>query len=230
MMKCGIAGIGHLGRALTQQLEEIGVQVGAYHPTAHRRDEFASNFKEVQAVNFSELLNQPIVLLALPAEVIQTFLRKAQEEISTGDIQPTFVNLSSLVNTKELQNEFPYLQIYGVKMVGHADYLYEYGDGVFLTETSLDTEGFEKVHSIFDKIGRLFEDNEDVVRKVNGLAIKNIIQACATFEEETKDYPSDYREKAMDTIFPNTMRLYREGSFDGFMLKVMDEMNLKHTK
>src|SRR5699024_1140829 len=230
MMKCGIAGIGHLGKALTQQLEEVGVQIYAYHPTPLRQIEFASNFKEVQAVNFSELLNQPIVLLALPAEAIQTFFKNAQEEISSNDIQPTFVNLSSLVNTTELQNEFPYFQIYGVKMVGHADYLYEYGDGVFLTKTSLDTEEFQEIRFLFEKIGRLFEDNEDVVREVNGLAIKNIIQACVTFEEETKDYPSDYRDKAMDTIFPNTMRLYREGSFDGFMLKVMDEMNLKHTK
>jgi len=230
LVTCGIAGIGHLGKALTQQLEEVGVQVNAYHPTSERRTEFVNNFKEAQAVSFSELLNQPIVLLALPAEAIHSFLKNIQDEVSSGDIQPIFVNLSSLVNTKELQNDFSDFRIYGVKMVGHADYLYEYGDGVFLTETSLDTEGFREIRILFEKIGRLFEDNEDIVREVNGLAIKNIIQACVTFEEETKNYASDYREKAMDTIFPNTMRLYREGSFDGFMLKVMDEMNLKYTK
>src|SRR5699024_1859010 len=192
--------------------------------------QFVNNFKEAQTVSFSELLNQPIILLALPADAIKTFLKKAQERIIIKDINPTFVNLSSLVNTEELQNEFSYCRIYGVKMVGHADYLYEYGDGVFLTETPLNTVEFRNVRLIFEKIGRLFEDDEDVVRKVNGLAIKNIIQACVTFEEETKGYPSDYREKAMDTIFPNTMRLYREGSFDGFMLKVMEEMNLKRPK
>lgn len=230
MTVCGIAGIGHLGKALTKQLEEVGVQVHVYHPNPQKRTKFASNFKEAKAVSFPELLNQPIVLLALPAEAIHPFLKNIKEEVSSRDTQPIFVNLSSLVNTKELQNNFPYLQLYGVKMVGHADYLYEYGEGVFLTETSLDTKEFQEVRYIFEKIGKLFEDNEDVVKEVNGLAIKNIIQACVNFEEETKDYPSDYREKAMDTIFPNTMRLYREGSFDGFMLKVMDEMNLRHTK
>jgi len=230
LITCGIAGIGHLGKALTQQFDEVEVQVHAYHPTPQRRIKFADNFKEVKPVSFSELLNLPIVLLALPAESIQTFLKNAQKEIPTDNVPPIFVNLSSLVDTEKLQNEFPDFQIYGVKMIGHADYLYEYGNGVFLTETSLDTKGFQDIRLMFEKIGRLFKDNEDVVRKVNGLAIKNIIQACVNFKEETKDYPSDYREKAMDTIFPNTMRLYREGSFDGFMLKIMDEMNLKSTK
>ena len=230
MITCGIAGIGHLGKALTQQFEEVDMQVHAYHPTPQRRTEFVNNFKKAQSVNFSELLNQPIVLLALPAEVIQPFLKEAQEEVSPNDIKPTFVNLSSLVNTEELQDEFSDLRIYGVKMVGHADYLYEYGNGVFLTETFLNNQEFQQIRFIFEKIGRLFEDNENVVREVNGLAIKHIIQACVNFTEETKNYPNDYREKAMDTIFPNTMRLYREGSFDGFMLEIMDEMNLKHTK
>ena len=50
------------------------------------------------------------------------------------------------------------------------------------------------------------------------------------FEKETKNYPNEYSEKAMDTIFPNTMRLYREGSFDGHMLSIMDEINLKDNK
>ena len=230
MLTCGIAGIGHLGKALTQQFEKVGMHVHAYHPTPQRRTEFVSDFKDAQAVNFSDLLNQPIVLLALPAEEIQSFLKNALKEISLNNVQPIFVNLSSLVDTKELQNKFSNLQIYGVKMVGHADYLYEYGDGVFLTETSFETEGFKIVRLMFEKIGKLFEDNEEVVRTVNGLAIKNIIQACVNFKEETKDYPSDYSEKAMDTIFPNTMRLYREGSFDGFMIKIMDEMNLRNTK
>src|SRR5699024_6471112 len=154
-----------------------------------------------------------MVLLALPAEKISPFLKKAQGEVFSNNMKPTFVNLSSLVDTKELQNEFLDFQIYGVKMIGHADYLYKYGNGVFLTETSLDTEDFQEIRFLFEKIGRLFKDNEDVVKEVNGLAIKNIIQACVNFIEETKEYPSDYRKKAMDTIFPNTMRLYREGNF-----------------
>src|SRR5699024_7151816 len=100
-------------------------------------------------------------------EAIQTFLKNAQKEIFTNNGYPTFVNLSSLVNTKELQKEFSDFQIYGVKMVGHADYLYEYGDGVFLTETPLNTKGFQEVRFLFEKIGELFEDNENVVREVN---------------------------------------------------------------
>lgn len=224
---CGIAGIGHLGSALTQQLERAGIDIHAYHPALQRRTEFANNFKKVQAVNLSELLNQQVILLALPVEAIPTFLEKAEKKVSSKNYKPTFVNLSSLLNTKDLQKRFPSLLIFGVKMVGHADYLYEYGDGIFLTETSLNTKDFQKVRFLFERIGRLFEDNEDIVSEINGLAIKHIIQACVNFTEETKEYPSDYSEKAMDTIFPNTMRLYREGSFDGFMLKVMNEMKIK---
>ena len=228
LVTCGIAGIGHLGKALTQQFEEADVQIHTYHPTLERRAKFVKEFKKAKAVNFSELLSQPIVLLTLPAEKIPIFLKNAQEEISSNSIPPIFVNLSSLVHTKELRNEFPYFQIYGIKMVGHADYLYEHGNGVFLTETPLNTENFQDIRYLFEKIGRLFEDNEDVVKKINGLAIRNIIEACVKFEDEAKGYSRVYREKAMESIFPNTMRLYKEGSFDGFMLKVMEEMNLKY--
>src|SRR5699024_807494 len=122
----------------------------------------------------------------------------------------------------------PDLEIYGVKMIGHANYLYEHGDGVFITETPLKTVGFQEVGHLFNSIGRLFEDNEDIVREVNGLAVRKIIEACVSFKNETEKYPNEYREKAMDTIFPNTMRLYREGSFDGFMLQIMDEIKLRN--
>lgn len=230
MITCGIVGIGHLGEALSQQLESVGVQICIYHPNLQRRTEFASKFKEVKAVDFAELLKQPIVLLALPAEAIQTFLSEALKEINPDNEQPSFVNLSTLIDTKELQNEFPDFQIYGVKMVGHANYLSKHGDGVFLTETPLDAEEFQVIRLLFEKIGTLYEDNEEIVKKVNGLAVRNIIEACIKFEEETKNYPDDYKNKAMNTIFPNTMRLYREGSLDGFMLKIIDEINLRNTK
>jgi pyrroline-5-carboxylate reductase len=227
LITCGIAGIGHLGEALAQQLEGIDVHVCAHHPNLQRRTEFSERFKKVKAVDFSELLKQPIVLLALPAEAIQPFLKNAKKEILSSKItKPTFVNLSTLVDTKALQNEFSDFKIYGVKMVGHANYLYEHGDGVFVTETPLNTEGFQKIRFLFENIGILFEDNEDVVRKVNGLAVRKIIEACVNFKKETENYPDEYSEKAMDTIFPNTMRLYREGSFDGFMLKIIDGINL----
>lgn len=230
MKTCGIAGIGHLGEALAQQLEGIGVQVHAYHPNLQRRTKFSSEFKKVTAIDFSELLKQPIVLLALPAEAIQAFLRKAQKEIPAKDLRPSFVNLSTLIDTNELQHEFPDLQIYGVKMIGHANYLYEHGEGVFVTETPLDTEEFQDIRFLFNKIGTLYEDNEDVVRNVNGLAVRMIIEACMNFEKETNNYPKEYSEKAMDTIFPNIMRLYRKDSYDGFMLKIIDEINIENKK
>jgi len=230
LVTCGIAGIGHLGEALAQQLERAGVHVCAYHPNLQRRTKFASDFKEVKAVDFAELLKLPTVLLALPAEAIQPFLKKAQKEISPNNTQPKFVSLSTLIDTKELQNEFSNFQIYGVKMIGHANYLYEHGEGVFVTETPLETEGFQEIQFLFEQVGTLFEDNEEVVREVNGLAVRKIIEACITFENETKNYPNEYSKKAMDTIFPNTMRLYREGSFDGFMLKIMDEINHDNMK
>src|SRR5699024_281712 len=171
---------------------------------------------------------QSIVLLALPAQTIPIFLKNVQREVSSNNVKPAFVNLSSLVDTNNLQKEFPDFQIYGIKMVGHANYLYEHGDGIFLNETSIETKEFQDIRYLFEKIGRIFQENENIVKEINGLAIRNIIEACVKFEEEAKNYSSIYREKAMDTIFPNTMKLYREGSFDDFMLKVMEEMNLKY--
>lgn len=226
LITCGIAGIGHLGEALTKQLEGVGVNIHAFHPHLQKRTKFASKFENVKAVDFSDLFKQPIVLLALPADEIKPFLRDAQKEVLPTNVSPVFVSLSTLIDTKELKNEFSNFQIYGVKMIGHANFLYEYGDGIFLTETQLDTKGFEEVRFLFEKIGELFEDNEDIVREINGLAVRRIIEACMNFEKETNNYPNKYSKKAMDTIFPNTMRLYRDGSFDGHMQSVMDEIKL----
>src|SRR5699024_2083760 len=125
---CGVAGIGHLGEALTKQLESKNVNVFAYHPDSNRRSEFADRYDKVQSVDFTEVLKQKVLLLALPSEAIRMFLQEAQIEIASNDITPNFVNLSTLIDTKKLQKEFPELQIYGVKMVGHANYLYEHGD------------------------------------------------------------------------------------------------------
>lgn len=227
MTICGVAGIGHLGKALTRQLEKAGVQVHTYHPNIQRSNKFAQMFTNVKAVNFSTLLEQPVVLLSLPAEKIKDFLERAEREISANHESPIFVNLSTLVQTKELQNQFSTLNVYGMKMIGHADYLYANGDGVFLTETDLENEAFQKVRVLFEKVGSLYKDDEEVVKKINGLAVQRIIETCISFEEETKDFPAVYSKKAMDTIFPNTMRLFREGSFDGFMLKIIEDMKKK---
>src|SRR5699024_5178409 len=186
---CSIVGIGHVGEALAKQFDGVGVHVHAYHPNSKRRTKFASKFKNVKDADFSELIKQPIVLLALPAEEIQTFLNSAQEEITPNKVSPIFVNLSTLIDTKELKNKFSNLQIYGVKMVGHANYLYEYGEGVFVTETPLNVEEFQEIRFLFEQIGTLFEDDEDQVRKINGLAVKRIIETCIDFEKETKSFP-----------------------------------------
>jgi len=221
---CGIAGIGLLGSALTQQLELAGVNVLAYHPKSERRSAFVADFDRVEAVDFSELLNQEIVLLAIPAEAIRPFLKDAQKEITAGSMKPRFVNLSTLVSTKELNKEFSDLQIVGVKMVGHSKYLYEHGDGVFVTETPLNTKEFQPIRSLFEKIGTLYEDKEEVVREVNGQAVRKIVEACVQFQKETENYREEYREKAMDSIFPHSMKMYREGDLDGFMRKIIEEM------
>lgn len=165
MTICGVAGIGHLGKALTRQLEKAGVQVHTYHPNIQRSNKFAQMFTNVKAVNFSTLLEQPVVLLSLPAEKIKDFLERAEREISANHESPIFVNLSTLVQTKELQNQFSTLNVYGMKMIGHADYLYANGDGVFLTETDLENEAFQKVRVLFEKVGSLYKDDEEVVKK-----------------------------------------------------------------
>lgn len=224
MTTCGIAGIGHLGKALTEQLIRKGINIRIFHPDKERRGQFAANYDNVEATEINELLKEPIVLLALPAEAIHSFLKDAQKELAKIKTRPIFVNLATLINTGELQEKFKDLEIFGVKMLGHADYLRDYGDGVFITNTSLEDKNFSNVRILFEKIGTLFEDDEGIVEELNGLAVRTIIEACMRFEKKTNQYPVEYQDKAMSTIFPNTMRLYRKKAFDGFMLKIMDDI------
>lgn len=221
-MKCGIVGIGHLGKALIKQLEKSNIQTYAYHPSKQKAKKIESKLKKVKAIDFEGLFNVDVILLALPAEAVQEFLKEAEKEIYNKNL--VFVNMSSIIKTEELKNEFPTLTIFGVKMLGHADYLYEHGNGIFITRTPLETKKFQEVKYLFTEVGKLYEDDESIVSELNGMAVKHIIQSCVNFENEAKLYPDIFKYKAMDTIFPNTLKLYRSSSFDGFMLKIMEEM------
>ncbi|SDJ13391.1 NAD(P)-binding domain-containing protein [Natribacillus halophilus] len=231
MITCGLVGVGQLGAALARQLEGESVHIRAYHPNSQKATEFARRFYKVRAVELAELFGQSTILLALPADGIIPFLKNAQKTIQ-NDVQPTFVNLSTLVDTKELQKEFPDLQIYGVKIIGHANDLYEHGEGLFVSEPPLDAEGFREVRFLFDKIGTLLEDKEDVVAEVNRLAVRKTLEACISFEKEAgaKNYPETYSKKAMDTIFPHIIEHYKEGTLEGFALQVLNEINAENKK
>lgn len=227
MYSCGLAGIGNLGKALTKQFDQKGIKVYAYHPNPQKREKFSKSFNYVEDVDFLSLMNKSIVLLAIPAEAIYSFIEKAQKEIDKNNLKPTLVNLSTLIDTQKLRSDFPGLDIEGVKLLGHANHLYQFGNGMFITETSFSDPKFYAVKSLFQKIGEVYNDDEKIVEVLNRTAVRKIIEACIEFENETKNYPDKYCEHSMKTIFPNTMELYKSGNYDGFMVKVMTEISEK---
>ncbi|MFG6119961.1 NAD(P)-binding domain-containing protein [Thalassobacillus sp. B23F22_16] len=212
--RIGLAGIGKLGRAMMNHWYRQEVSLGIFHPEQQKVKSFINDYPNgYQVKAISEL---DIVLLALPADAIIPFLHHHK------NTETLFINMATSLMTEDIKNAFPDVHLAGLKFMGHATDLQEHGNGLFISEQTLP----DSLIGLFQKVGSIENDNEEVVINVNKLATYHAVKAAVEIEEqfEKKGLPAKYKERAWRSLAPEVIRSYSEGKLGHFGQEVVKEV------
>lgn len=219
-IKIGLVGIGRLGRAMIKGWQKNGISFGVYHPNEEKAIQFIEPLNQAFLVRESDLNDLDILILALPAKQIAPFIHSIANNSSAT--RPIMVNMATTVLTKELERELPAIQLYGVKFMGHAQDLFEHGDGLFITETPLPKE----IEQLFTSLGEVKIESEDTLAEINKLATYHAMKAAIEMEAVLLDkkLPEAYINRALSSIAPEIIRGYRQGNFGHFAKEMIKEI------
>jgi hypothetical protein len=223
--KVGLVGIGKLGNAMMQHWNKNNLSIGIYHPSITKAELFLQQFKNGYILTGKEFTELDVLILALPAKEVIPFISNLMTK--DNSFTPTvIVNMATALNTEEIKNKFPSLNVLGVKYMGHGRDLLEHGNGLFITESSL-PKGIEQ---LFQHLGQVKIDREDCLIQVNRLATYYALKTAINIENEftQKGFSPDYIKRALTSIAPEVIRSYSEGSLGHFAKEIVKDIQLEN--
>ena len=225
-MKVGLVGIGKLGSAMMEHWSQKNRAIGVYHPKRVKAEKFIQNYQSGYILTEKEFSKLNVLILALPANEIVPFLH----ELMDKGISPSrtwIINMATSLYTKEVKSEFPHFSICGVKFMGHARDLFERGDGLFITGSSLPA----RVTEIFCDLGKVKVDSEEKLMQVNKLATYYAVKTALEIENNFAEQglAAEYVERALRSLAPEVMRSYSEGKLGHFGKEVVSELRIGRT-
>nr|WP_285289087.1 NAD(P)-binding domain-containing protein [Bacillus sp. ISL-47] len=215
-----MAGIGKLGAAMMAHWNEENIQIGIYHPSRTKAEQFIRRFPNGYLLNEQDLREVDILILALPAGKVIPFMENiAAEALSSSVI---FINMATALPTKVVCKRFPSYNVYGIKYMGHSRDLLEHGNGLFITEEHLP----EQVMELYKPLGKINKDGEDRLVEINKLATYYAVKTAVEIEKDftNKGYPSAYIKRALTSLAPEVIRSYSEGNLGHFAQEIVREI------
>lgn len=223
-IRWGIVGIGKIGRAITHQLRGKRITLAFFHPNPEKAAVFQKDFPYTEALSKNELSSVSVLLLALPAHHIIPFLHELKSEGIS--LQNTLlVNLATVMPTQTLQTEFPDLEWFGLKFMGHSEDLRLHGDALFVADNqTAHGEKAKQTIRLFEQLGKVVVDDESVVEKLNKLATYHAIKAAKELEKELQalGFAKEYEARAIASIAPEVLRSYVQGTMGHFAKTIAD--------
>lgn len=226
--KWGLVGIGKLGQALLKQIEDCGLSVGVYHPDKEKIAAVQQKYPHSRSMTLEELPSLDFLILALPAQQIIPFITKLQSE-DVNLQKPIIVNMATSILTVTLKQQNSNLNWMGMKFMGHAEDLFLYGNGLFITEENVNFPRESKmIIEFFSQFGKIAIDNENILENVNKVATFHAIRAAKELQTELlkAGLPTEYVNRAITAIAPQVMRSYSLGTLSHFgqmIAKQIDE-------
>ena len=219
-VKIGLVGIGRLGRAMMKLWQQEGISIGVYHPNEEKAAQFIEPFDHAYVVRENDLNDLDIGILALPAKQIISFIKSIDQ--SSFSPKPIMINMATTVLTRDLEKEFPDLELYGVKFMGHAQDLFEHGEGLFITEKRLP----KKIEQLYIALGKVRTESESTLVEINKLATYHGLKAAIEIESIflDKNIPEDYINQALGSIVPEIIRGYRQGNYGHFAMEMIKQI------
>lgn len=222
-MKIGLAGIGKLGTAMMTQWHKSNLSIGFYHPDRSKAEQFAEKFPNGRPLTDDELKQMDVILLALPAGKVISFIESMFPVESSID----FINMATALSTNSIRGRFPSCKVYGLKYMGHSRDLMENGNGLFISEDQLP----DPIVDLFKPLGEIVKDSEDRLSEINKLATFFAVKTAVEIEDDfiRKNYPPAYIKRALASLAPEVIRSYSEGTLGHFAQEIVNEIQ-KSTK
>lgn len=226
-IKVGLIGIGKLGTAMLTNWDQQGISMGIYHHNREKAHQYSQSYQTSYLLEETELLNLDVLILALPATAIIQFISSLNYQ-SMSQHSPYIINMATNLPTKEIKSKFPFLNLYGIKYMGHAKDLLEHGNGLFISELVLP----EIVDELFQSIGKIVIDSEDCLTKVNKLATYYAVKTAIEIENEftARGLSHDYLKRALTSLAPEVIRSYSEGTLGHFAKEIVKEIQEENRK
>ncbi|MBG9542432.1 hypothetical protein ABE29_06225 [Cytobacillus firmus] len=223
-MKIGLAGIGKLGAAMMTHWHKSNLSIGIFHPDRSKAEQFAEKFPNAHPLTDNEMRQMDIILLALPAGKVISFMDSIIQENSSI----AFINMATALPTKRITERFPFCKVFGLKYMGHSRDLMENGKGLFITEDHLPAP----IQDLFRPLGEIIKDSEERVTEVNKLATYFAVTTAVEIEYELtgKGYHPAYIKRALASLAPEVIRAYSEGALGHFAKEIVKEIQESNKK
>lgn len=226
----GLVGIGKLGKAVVNHVQQSDGPIGIYHPDQKKRTNFCKSFKHTKPLQTHDLNKLDYLIVALPAANISDFV----DEMSAANIRfanTVLINMATTCSTIELKKKHPKIKWLGMKYMGHSESLRQTGQGLFVTEDPIEQDSiFHDVFTFFSALGQVIIAQESIVETVNKLATYQAIKACKelekTFQEE--GLPTEYLQQVLLSVSPEVIKSYVNGTAGHFAQQIADEFDKNH--
>lgn len=226
-VKVGLVGLGKLGTAMMTHWNKMNMKIGVYHPLKTKAKQFVEQFPNGYIVIEQELKELDVLILALPAATIIPFITNLKHK---GNLLPTvtIINMATSLDTKEIKAKYPALNIAGVKFMGHWKDLMEHGNGLFITENTLQ----KPIEELYQRLGQVKIEKESHLTEINKLATYYAVKTAVELEREfeNRGYSTEYVKRALISITPEVIRGYCEGSLGHFAQEIVKEIKQKPKK
>lgn len=220
MPTIGLYGFGRMGQALAQKLSRNN-QVYVYDQQESKTLK-ADRFGASRAADLRDLSRAGVIILALPPAAIP----KAVEDI-TLYITPEhiLVNIATTFSTKALASLIKgKCHVAAAKVIGHAAEI-SAGEAPVVVVWAENGNVGEKVAKIFNGLGPVVFDREEVVRDINILAAREAILTVLKIKEEMAKLgiSESYLSPAVRGVAAGTMKAFLTGELGPFAKRIVEE-------
>ncbi|MEH7009493.1 NAD(P)-binding domain-containing protein [Neobacillus niacini] len=219
--RIGLVGIGKLGTAMMTHWDKKGIAIGVYHPMKTKAEQFVQYYQHGYMLKESELTELDVLILALPAMEVIPFISSLKIQINSQK-SPDIINMATNLPTNEITAKFPYLNVHGVKYMGHGRDLLEHGNGLFITEASLS----KTIEELFQYLGKVRIDSENCLTEVNKLATYFALKTAINLETEfaKRRLSPEYLKRALTSLAPEVIRSYCNGTLGHFAMEIIKQI------
>jgi pyrroline-5-carboxylate reductase len=225
MFSIGFYGFGRMGQTLASRLSR-NYEVLAYDQEENKTLE-AQLYGAKRSIDLRALCVAEVIILALPPFAIPEAVKDISPYLRPEHI---LVNIATTFSSKELALLVKdKCHIAAAKIIGHALEITA-GEAPVVVVWSENKVITEKVKKIFNELGRVVCDREEVVRDINILAAREAIKTVLRIKEQMEELGinDNYLSAAVRGVAVGTMKAFLSGEMGPFAEQVLAEYLTKN--
>jgi pyrroline-5-carboxylate reductase len=207
----GIAGLGNMGRRIAKAADAHASVVGYDIADSCMKDVCGQSIE--QAKNVERLLEQDMIILALPGGEVLTFLQKYCS-LSAA----LWVNMSTFVTRKQMNDVLGHDTCISCKIIGHSDVLMENGRPTFILDPGKHVSScdLDMVQIILENCGDVVFDDEKKYSNVNLWAAEAAMKAVSELVMKLEGFPKEVVRSAVHQVLVGTAMQFPYDKIDYF--------------